>query len=255
MQNSNENLSSVAKALRILKSFNVHHPVWRVGELSEELSFSKSTVSRLIQTLVAEDFLMEDKEEPGYRLGSALLYLGGNYTNDSELYNEVSPVLNKLVLETGESAHIAVKNKKKVLYLNKQIGPYYSNIQTLTGSINPVHATSSGKALLAYSPEDVIEEIISDGLEAYTEHTITNPIQLRSELEKIRKLGYANSLEELAIGNFSISAPVFNYEGEIVCAISIVGPMSRLTKEKLPRFNRLIVRSAKEASERLGYDA
>lgn len=255
MQNSNENLSSVAKALRILKSFNVHHPVWRVGELSEELSFSKSTVSRLIQTLVAEDFLMEDKEEPGYRLGSALLYLGGNYINDSELYNEVSPVLNKLVLETGESAHIAVKNKKKVLYLNKQIGPYYSNIQTLTGSINPVHATSSGKALLAYSPEDVIEEIISDGLEAYTEHTITNPIQLRSELEKIRKLGYANSIEELAIGNFSISAPVFNYEGEIVCAISIVGPMSRLTKEKLTRFNRLIVRSAKEASERLGYDA
>lgn len=255
MQNSNENLSSVAKALRILKSFNVHHPVWRVGELSEELSFSKSTVSRLIQTLVEEEFLMEDKDGPGYRLGSALLYLGGNYINDSELYNEVSPVLNKLVLETGESAHIAVKNKKKVLYLNKQIGPYYSDIQTLTGSINPVHATSSGKALLAYSPEDVVEEIIADGLEAYTEHTITNPIQLRSELEKIRKLGYANSLEELAIGNFSISAPVFNYEREIVCAISIVGPVSRLTKEKLARFNRLIVRSAKEASERLGYDA
>ena len=255
MQNTMENLSSVSKALRILKSFNVHHPIWRVGELSEELGFSKSTVSRLIQTLVEEDFLMEDDEGPGYRLGSALLYLGGNYINDSELYNEVSPVLNKLVLETGESAHIAVKNKKKVLYLNKQIGPYYSDIQTLTGSINPVHATSSGKALLAYSPEDVVEEIIADGLEAYTEHTITNPIQLRSELEKIRKLGYANSLEELAIGNFSISAPVFNYEGEIVCAISIVGPMSRLTKEKLARFNRLIVRSAKEASERLGYDA
>lgn len=255
MQNTNENVSSVAKALRILKSFNVHHPVWRVGELSEELSFSKSTVSRLIQTLVEEEFLMEDKDGPGYRLGSALLYLGGNYINDSELYNEVSPVLNKLVLETGESAHIAVKNKKKVLYLNKQIGPYYSDIQTLTGSINPVHATSSGKALLAYSPEDVVEEIIADGLEAYTEHTITNPIQLRSELEKIRKLGYANSLEELVIGNFSISAPVFNYEGEIVCAISIVGPVSRLTKEKLARFNRLIVRSAKEASERLGYDA
>lgn len=68
-------------------------------------------------------------------------------------------------------------------------------------------------------------------------------------------MGYSNSIEELAIGNFSISAPVFDYDGEIVCAISIVGPVSRLTKEKLTRFNRLIVRSAKEASERLGYDA
>ncbi len=250
-----EALSSVAKAARILKSFSVHSPVWRVGELSEKLGFSKSTVSRLIQTLVEEDFLMEDEEGPGYRLGSALLYLGGNYINDSELYNEVSPVLNKLVLETGESAHIAVKNKKKVLYLNKQVGPYYSDIETLTGSVNPVHATSSGKVLLAYSPEEVVEEIINGDLEAYTEHTLTNPIRLRQEIEEVRKNGYANSMEELALGNYSISAPVFDYDGEVVCAISIVGPLSRLTKEKLTRFNRLIVRSSKEASERLGYDA
>ncbi len=255
MQEATENLSSVAKALRILKSFNVNHPIWRVGELAEELGFSKSTVSRLIQTLVEEEFLAEDEEEPGYRLGSALLYLGGNYINDSELYNEVSPVLNKLVLETGESAHIAVKNKKKVLYLNKQIGPYYSEIQTLTGSVNPVHATSSGKVLLAYSPEDVIEEIINGDLEAYTEHTLTNPIRIRKELEEVRKQGYATSIEELAPGNYSIAAPVFNYEGEIMCAIAIVGPVSRLTKDKFNRFKRLIVRSAQEASERLGYDA
>lgn len=255
MQETTENLSSVAKALRILKAFNVNHPIWRVGELSKELGFSKSTVSRLIQTLVEEEFLTEDNEEPGYRLGNALLYLGGNYINDSELYNEVSPVLNKLVLETGESAHIAVKNKKKVLYLNKQIGPYYSDIQTLTGSINPVHATSSGKVLLAYSPEDVIEEIINGDLDAYTEHTLTNPIRIRKELEEVRKRGYATSIEELAPGNYSIAAPVFDYEGEIVCAIAIVGPVSRLTKEKLSRFNRIVAQSAREASERLGYDA
>lgn len=251
---TNESLSSVSKALRILKSFDPQKSVWRVGELAEELNFSKSTVSRLIQTLVDEDFLTINLDEPGYRLGSALLSLGGNYVSDSELYHEVAPVLNKLVLETGESAHIAVRNKQKILYLNKQVGLYYSDIKTQIGSINPAHATSSGKVLLAYSPEDRVDIVLNGDLEAYTEHTLTNPIKLRKDFEKIRQQGYSVSMEELSIGNYSIAAPVYNHESEIVCAITIVGPVARLTKEKLERFSRLIVRSAEEASERLGFD-
>lgn len=248
-----ENLSSVAKALRILKAFN-KNGVWRVGELTEELGFSKSTVSRLIQTLVEEEFLMEDPDNPGYRIGSSLLSLGGHFVSNSELYQEVAPVLNKLVLETGESVHIAVRNKRKVLYLNKQLGSYYSDIQTQIGSLNPVHATSSGKMLLAHSPEDTIELILSDELEAFTPYTHTNPLMIRQELENIRKQGYAFSRDELSVGNYSISAPVYNYENEVVCAIALVGPTSRLTDAKEERFIRLMVRAAQEASERLGYD-
>jgi len=251
---ANETLSSVSKALRILKAFDTQNSVWRVGELAKELDFSKSTVSRLIQTLVAENFLAEDPESPGYRLGSALLSLAGHYVSDSELYQEVASVLNKLVLETGESAHIAVKNNHQILYLNKQIGPYYSEIKTQTGAINPAHATSSGKVLLAYSPEKTIDVILNEELEAYTEYTLTNPIKLRKKFTQIRQQGYSVSKEELAIGNYSLAAPVYNYENEIVCAITIVGPIARLTDDKLERFQRLIVRSAREASERLGYD-
>lgn len=248
-----ENLSSLSKALHILKAFN-KSSVWRVGELSEELGFSKSTVSRLIQTLVEEEFLTEDNVGPGYKLGSALLSLGGHFVSNHELYQEVAPVLNKLVLETGESAHIAIRNKHRVLYLNKHIGPYYSNINTQTGSINPAHATSSGKVLLAYSSEDDVNTIINGELEAFTEHTLTNPIKLRREIEMVRTQGYSISKGEMSEGNYSIAAPVYNYENEVTCAITIVGPLARLTKEKEERFTRLIIRSAREASERLGYD-
>lgn len=251
---SEETLSSVSKALRILKAFDTQQSVWRVGQLAEELNFSESTVSRLIQTLVDENFLEEDHEEPGYRLGSALLALGGHYIGDSELYQEVAPVLNKLVLETGASAHIVVRNQHQILYLNKQIGPYYSDIKTQTGAFNPPHATSSGKVLLAYSPKEVSELILNGTLEVFTEHTLTNPIKLKSNFEKIRQQGYSVSMEELAIGNYSIAAPVYNYENDVVCAITIVGLVVRLTDQKLERFTRLIVRSAREASERLGYD-
>lgn len=249
-----DSLSSVEKTLHILKAFDGKNPVWRVGELANKLGFSKSTVSRLIQTLVDEDFLAADSDGPGYRLGSALLELGGNYVSDSELYHEVAPVLNKLVLETGESAHIAVRNKHKVLYLNKQIGLYYSDIKTQVGSINPSHATSSGKVLLAYSPDETVETILNSDLEAFTEHTLTNPIKLAKQLDKVREEGFAISMEELSYGNYSIAAPVYDYDKKVACAITIVGPVSRLTKEKLERFSKLIVRSAKEASERLGYE-
>lgn len=255
MAPSNGNtISSITKALRVLKIFNTADPVWRIGEISEKLSLSKSTVSRIVQTLTEEDFLVKDKTLPGYRLGSATLSLGGHFVGENELYQEIAPVLNKLVLETGESAHIAIKNNRKVLYLNKQIGPYYSDIQTQTGSNNPVHATSSGKVLLAYSDEDTIDIILSSELLAYTEHTVTNPLKIRKQLEDIRAHGYSYSEEELTEGNYSVAAPVFNYEGEIVCAIAIVGPVTRLTPNNKERFIRLIIRSARESSERLGYD-
>ena len=248
-----ENVSSLSKALHILKAFNKSSS-WRVGELSDELGFSKSTVSRLIQTLVEEDFLMENNSGPGYKIGSSLLALGGHFVSNHELYQEVAPVLNKLVLETGESAHIAVRNKHRVLYLNKHIGSYYSNINTQTGSLNPAHATSSGKVLLAYSTEEVIHTIVNGDLEAFTENTLTNPLKLLSEIQQVREQGFAVSKEELSEGNYSIAAPVYNYENEVTCAITIVGPIARLTKEKEERFVRLIIRSAREASERLGYD-
>lgn len=247
-------LSSVTKALRVLKIFDSKNPVWRVGEIAETMDLSKSTASRIVQTLMDEGFLIKDKTSPGYRLGSATLALGGHFVGESELYQEVAPVLNKLVLETGESAHIAIKNNRHVLYLNKQIGPYYSDIQTQTGSNNPVHATSSGKILLAYSEEETIDIILSGELEAYTEHTLTNPIKIRKQLEEVRQLGYAYSEQELKEGNYSIAAPVFDFEGEIVCAITIVGPLARLTPKNKERFTRLIIRAANEASERLGYD-
>lgn len=247
-------LSSVAKALRVLKAFNTNNAVWRVGELADELGYSKSTISRILQTLVEEGFVVQDPDNPGYRLGPETLALGGHFVSDNELYQEVAPVLNKLVLETGESAHIAVKNNGNVLYLNKIIGSYYANIETQTGAANPLHATSSGKVLLAYSTPEEIEMVLSGDLPAYTEHTLTNPIKLRKDLENIKEKGYSFSAEELSAGNYSIAAPVFDYEGNIVCAITLVGPVTRLTQTKKDRFILLIQRSASEASERLGYD-
>lgn len=247
-------LSSVTNALRILKSFSTLNPVRRVSELASELGVSKSTISRIIGTLVAEDFLTPDTKTAGYRLGYSLLTLGGALANTNELYLEVAPVLNDIVLQTGESAHVAVLEGSDVIYLNKNTGPYYANIMTQVGSHNPAHATSSGKVLLSEADQVVVNQIFSDGVKAYTEHTVLNPIKFNKDLDKVRKNGYALSIEEIQKDNYSIAVPVRNESGKIVCAIVVVGPLSRINKGKMEQFIRILKEAAFDASERLGYE-
>lgn len=237
-----------------MKSFTTTQPVKRVSDLAEELGVSKSTVSRLISTLVSEDFLAPDTETAGYRLGYSVLTLGGALTSTNELYREVAPVLNNIVLQTGESAHVAVLEGQDVIYLNKNTGPYYSNILTSVGAHNAAYAASSGKVILAEADPEVIDQMFEDGVKAYTEHTITNPIKFKKELEKVRRQGYAMSIEEITKNNYSIAVPVRDMSGKIACAITVVGPLSRVNKGKLEQFIKIMKEAAHDASERLGYD-
>lgn len=247
-------LSSVKNALRILRSFTASNPVRRVSDLAEEIGVSKSTVSRLISTLVSEDFLAPDTDTAGYRLGYSVLTLGGALTSTNELYREVAPVLNDIVLQTGESAHVAVLEGQDVIYLNKNTGPYYSNILTSVGAHNAAYAASSGKVMLSESDPEVIDQIFAEGVKAYTEHTITNPIKFKKELDKVRRQGYAMSIEEITKNNYSIAVPVRDMSGKIACAITVVGPLSRINKGKLEQFIKIMKEAALDASERLGYD-
>lgn len=250
-----ENLSSVSNAIKLLKSFTIDQPVKYVSELARELNVSKSTVSRLVKTLVEEEFLVKDTESQGYKLGYGVLTLGGLLVSNNELYKEVGPVLSDVVIETGESAHLAKLEGSRVIYISKREGPYFSDILTQIGRYNPAHATSSGKVLLAYEDASFVDQLFNEGVETFTEHTIVNPIQFKKELKKIREQGYALSISELTEGNFSMASPVYNYEGQVVSSIAIIGPLSRFNKTKVQQYRKVLFKASKEASERLGYDA
>lgn len=251
---NSDTLSSVTNALRILEHFSNNRTVIYVGELAEELELSKSTISRLVRTLEHRGFLARDTQSQGYILGSKLLTIAGIYTNTNELYREVGPVLSEIVQKTNESAQIAAIDGSEVFYVHKINGPYYSDVGTQIGQKNPIHATSSGKLLLAYADDDIIEEVMNQSHQAFTEHTITNPIQLKKELDKIRSQGYSFSVGELTDGNYSLAFPVRDFENKVVCALSIVGPTTRMNKEKMKDYMRILKQGAQEASERLGYD-
>jgi IclR family transcriptional regulator, KDG regulon repressor len=252
--NNPQILSSVSNALRILKSFSTFEPTQKVGDLSVSLGLAKSTVSRLLTTLAHEGFVIKDKNTGQYKLGISVLTLGGIVTNNLEIHKEVSPLLFKLVHDTGETAHLSVLDGLETIYIHKEECSHPVRILTHLGRKNPSYCTSSGKVLLAFDENNLVEEVIKAGLHAYTSKSITDPDKLRKELELIRKRGYAISTEELTVGTRSVSAPIRDYTGKVVSAINVVGPLQRMMDYKVPDIAKKVMNAGKEASERMGYD-
>ena len=159
-------LSSVRNALRILKSFSTFEPTKRVSDLADSLGLAKSTVSRLLSTLASEGFVIKDEKTNAYRLGLSVLTLGGIMTNDLEIHKEATPVLSKLVSDTGETAHLAILDGLDTIYIHKEECNHPVRILTHLGRRNPSYCTSSGKVLLAFSESEVVEKVIEDGLDS-----------------------------------------------------------------------------------------
>ena len=252
--NEPQRLSSVTNALRVLKSFSTFEPSKRVTDLAESLGLSKSTVSRLLSTLAREGFVIKDDKSNEYKLGLSVLTLGGILTNNLDIHNEAAPVLNNLVNDTGETAHLAILDGIDTIYIHKEECNHPVRILTHLGRRNPSYCTSSGKVLLAFHSNNLIEQVIDNGLTSHMHNSITDPNKLRDELKTIREEGYAVSTEELTEGTRSVAAPIRNHTGKVVSAITIVGPIQRITDNKISILSKAVIRAGKEASERLGYD-
>lgn len=246
-------LSSVKNALRILKSFTMDEPEKRVSDISEALGLNKSTVSRTLATLASEGFVYKNPETNRYRLGLTIVSLSGVINNNTDIYKESLPVLNELVRNIGETAHISVLDNYEVIYLQKVECNHPVRFLTHVGRRNPLYCTSAGKILLAYSSEDILETVIERGLKKYTDRTITDPDELRKNLAEIKEKGYVYSFEELSEGVNSMAAPVYDYTGKVVAALSVVGPKQRIDKDRLKAITKQTINASREISSRLGY--
>ncbi|WP_409304778.1 IclR family transcriptional regulator [Peribacillus sp. SCS-155] len=246
-------LSSVKNALRILKSFTMDEPEKKISDLSTALGLNKSTVSRTMATLASEGFVFKDPESKKYRLGLSLLSLSGIVNSNMDVYQESQPVLTSLVEQIGETAHVSVLDNLEVIYLQKVECNHPVRFLTYVGKRNPPYCTSSGKVMLAYSDDSVVQAVIDRGLQSYTKNTITDPRKLRTHLKKIREDGYALSFEEFFEGVHTIAAPVFDYRGKIIAAISVAGPKQRIQHHKIQSIVKKVVSAGSEISSRMGF--
>jgi len=124
---------------------------------------------------------------------------------------------------------------------------------THIGKRNPAYCTSSGKVLLAFSDDEIVESVINKGLQKFNKNTVADPEQLRTYLKKVRKDGFAYSVEEFLEGVNSVAAPIYEYRGKVIAALTVVGPKQRIQTHKIPTLSKKVIQAAKEISEKMGY--
>ncbi len=251
--NNRNRLSSVANSLRLLKVFSDEDYEIGISALAQRLGLAKSTVHRLASTLIGADMLEQNPDSGRYRLGLALLELGALVRRKMDVSNEAKPYLRMLRETTGETVHLAILDHASVFYVTKLESKQAIRMSSEVGARAPVHCTAEGKALLAFQPEEFVEQVIGYGLQGRTPHTITDPKVLRRDLAAIRARGYAIDNEESELGLRSVAAPIRSHSETVIASLSIAGPAHRISKKTLVSHAREVVKAADAISQRLGY--
>jgi IclR family KDG regulon transcriptional repressor len=249
-----EGLSSVGNAARLLKVFLSREKELGVSELARRLGLGKSTVHRLLTTLVSEGLIEKDSQTGNYRLGIVMFELGEAVRVHMDLHTACGPILASLREETHESCQVGVLDGHEVVYVDRLESSQALRLFNETGRRVPVHCTSSGKVLLAYLPEgELVRVLASAPLTRLTSRTIVDGDALHDELRRVRRRGWAEAVEERETGVASIAAPVRNVAGEVVAAISIGAPLARLGAAHRKRLAPFVLEAGEAASRRLGW--
>ncbi|MFJ9852161.1 IclR family transcriptional regulator [Streptomyces sp. NPDC101150] len=244
-------MRSVDRAVTVLEIL-ARHGEAGVTEVADELGVHKSTAFRLLGVLENRGLVTQEQERGKYYLGAGVLRLAGAAAVRLDISREGAAVCRSLADELGETVNIAVLDNNAAVNIMQARGPASVTVQNWLGRRTPLHATSSGKTLLAHQPESVQQAVLARQLTRFTERTITSPAAVRRELAEVAERGFAVAIEELERGLRAVAAPVRARDGAVVGAISVSAPAYRLAEERLAEVIKRTVAAARELSRRLG---
>ncbi|MFC4248413.1 IclR family transcriptional regulator [Natribaculum luteum] len=230
MPNERRTVKSDERLFEILTAVREHDGI-RITEIANEVDLANSSVHSHLLTLEQAGYVR--KTHDGYHLGLKFLEYGTEAQRQQELYAFGRDVINELATETGEKTWGVVEENGQAVYVYGAQGDRSIKTYTSIGHQTHLHHLAAGKAILSQLPADRVEEIIdSERLPQYTQYTITDPADLKAELEEVRERGVAFNLEESVEGLHAIGASVQG-ENRIHGAISVSGPAHRLSEERL----------------------
>ncbi|GII23903.1 IclR family transcriptional regulator [Planosporangium mesophilum] len=245
-------VQSVDRALSILEILARRRDVG-VTEIGRELGVHKSTAFRLLAVLENRGFVEQAEERGSYRLGFGIVRLAGAIGAQLDLTRQSRSACEQLAADLGETVNIAIFDNDRAVNVTQVLGAASIASQNWVGKQTPLHATSSGKVLLAHAPTSVRAPIVAGPHERFTEATITDPAELKAELDRVREAGWGSTAEEYEVGLNALAAPVRGADGSVVAALSISGPAYRLAPESFPEIAARVVAAAGEVSSRMGY--
>jgi IclR family transcriptional regulator, KDG regulon repressor len=228
-----ESVRAVERALDILLCFSQDGPALSLTHIAEQAGIHKSTVHRLLATLESRRFVCRDRATGMYRLGFRFIEMASLVLQDVDLRRWARPYLQQLGAECGETIDLAVLDGAHVIYLDVVESPQRVKIAAAVGQRLPASCTASGKAFMAYLPDDEVRNILDKGLTKHTEHTLLSVGDLHEDLRRTRERGFAISEQEFEDDIHAIAAPILDANRYPVAAIAIVGPSFRLPHERM----------------------
>ncbi|SDS61275.1 DNA-binding transcriptional regulator, IclR family [Microlunatus soli] len=245
-------MQSVDRAVRVLEIL-ARDGEAGVTEIARELGVHTSTASRLIRALADHDLVDRPGGNGRARLGIGLLRLAGATAAQLDLSTQAQQVCDDLAAELGETVNVAILSGGVALNICQAQGSSTVSTQNWVGQRTVLHATSSGKVLLAYLDAGERNTLLRRSLERFTRHTLTSARAIRTALKAVRESGWAQSIEEYEEGLNAIAAPIRTHDGTVIAAISIAGPAYRLGAEQLPDLATAVIAAAEQVSHRMGY--
>ena len=224
-----EIVNSVLKAFDVLKAFSRHKPRMTLSEVADYAGMSRASARRFLLTFTQAGYAETDGKR--FQLTPKLLELGHNVVSQANIWDTARPVIADLSETLGESCYGAVLDGTEVLYVVHQASAdRLVNIGIRVGSRLPAYCTSIGRVLLSGFTDEALEQVLA-GLKpvAHTAKTVTAKGKLRDLIRETRQLGWCLVDEELEVGLRSVSAPIRSRSGEIIAALNVCGPSSRVT--------------------------
>jgi len=221
-------MASLARGLLVIQAFTPQTPQMTISQISVRTGLSRAAVRRCLYTLSKLGFAgAEDGQR--YSLRPKMLTLANTYTATSTLASAAQPILERMSAALGESFSVATLDGEDIVYIARTTVTRVMSVDLHIGSRLPAFCTSMGRVLLAYLPQDQLEQYLQRAtFTQYTPRTMTSPDKLRLALRNVRRNGYALCDQELEIGLRSLAVPVYAPNGRVVATVNLSGNAPRM---------------------------
>jgi DNA-binding IclR family transcriptional regulator len=247
---------TLEKSLDILELFSKGGNPLSIKELCSQNKLPESTVYRHISTLAKRDYIQYDPSIQKYRLGLNLIKLGHMAAKQLQIHRSSYASMKDLAGKTGETVTLTVKRENNAIVVEVvDSGRGGIKLEISLGDSLPLYLCAITRPLLAFLPEEEIESILHrDPPRFFTSYTVIDLVKIRSELRKIKHLGYSYSAQQLTKGAAGLGAPIRDFSGEVVGGLGLVGPLSNFEKLRIPSLVKNLLEATKQCSIGMGFN-
>ena len=251
----NYDITALQRGLRVLHLFSESPRGLTAKQVASLSRLPVSTVHRFLSNLVSASYLNRDRDG-NYHLGIACFTIGQAAAGQLDIRRVSSPYLRELNQQTRETIHLTVRHGLTAVYVEKLDSPEPLRIHSRIGAAVPLYCTAVGKVMLAYMPPEEQERILPElDLKRLTPNSVGNLQELKAELYRVRKNGYASDLEEHELHIRCVAAPIWDHTGSVHSSLSITAPAVRMPVTRLRQMAPLIQAAGLQISRKLGYQA